>query len=151
MIEPVAWTLIHFVWQGTLVWLLVSILLRFTQEGSTRYLVACAAMLVMLLVPALTLLSLTNHGRLPEPRVEAIVASIPVGAIDTSPVIAPKQWTGFLVVLWAGGVFLLSIRNAGGLLLAYLWRCRAVLALPEEPQELVRRLAVQMGLRTSVR
>jgi hypothetical protein len=36
MIDTVAWTLVHFLWQGTLVWFLVSVQLRFLREARTR-------------------------------------------------------------------------------------------------------------------
>jgi len=62
MIEAAAWTLVHFLWQGTLVWLLVSVQLRFLSQARTRYAVACLAMLLMLALPLATFMMLAAGG-----------------------------------------------------------------------------------------
>ena len=56
-----------------------------------------------------------------------------------------------LVGLWASGVGLFSLRNAGGLVLAYVWRRRALIALPLECHQAARRLAGRLDLRCTVR
>src|SRR5262245_42240876 len=53
VIEVLGWTLIHFTWQGTLVALSLAAVLRMLRGASTgaRYGTACAALLLMLVLP----------------------------------------------------------------------------------------------------
>src|SRR5262245_41559462 len=55
--QALGWTLIHFIWQGALIVILyagVSVLLR-RFSANVRYIAACAAMLLMLIAPATTM------------------------------------------------------------------------------------------------
>jgi len=54
--QTVGWTLIHFVWQGAAVALVVAAALRLTERRSpnVRYLIACAGLVAMLAAPAAT-------------------------------------------------------------------------------------------------
>src|SRR5205807_9844714 len=49
------------------------------------------------------------------------------------------------------GVVLLSLKNAGGLFLAYLWGRRAVIEVPSECYEAAIGVAARLGLRRAVR
>lgn len=60
--QALGWTLIHFIWQGALIALLylsISVLLR-RYAANVRYAAACGAMLLMLLAPAVTMLSIDS-------------------------------------------------------------------------------------------
>ncbi len=63
------WTLIHFIWQGTVVGCAVAALLRLTRLRSPglRYLIACAGLIAMLAAPSATAYLLrpieTSHSR----------------------------------------------------------------------------------------
>jgi len=63
--ERIGWALLHSVWQGILVALLLAIALELLRRRSAniRYLVSCAALLVMTVLPVATLL-LERGGRL---------------------------------------------------------------------------------------
>src|SRR2546428_9127921 len=54
--QVVGWTLIHFVWQGTAIALVVAAALRLTERRSpnVRYLIACAGLAALLAAPAPT-------------------------------------------------------------------------------------------------
>src|SRR6266850_3770984 len=54
--QVVGWTLIHFVWQGTAIALVIAAALRLTERRSpnVRYLIACAGLAAMLAAPAAT-------------------------------------------------------------------------------------------------
>src|SRR6266850_2063546 len=54
--QIVGWTLIHFVWQGTAIALVIAAALRLTDRRSpnVRYLIACAGLAAMLGAPAAT-------------------------------------------------------------------------------------------------
>src|SRR5262245_24359861 len=57
LIEALGWALIHFLWQGTLVALFLAGVLWMLRARSSnvRYAFACAAMLLMLMLPPFTM------------------------------------------------------------------------------------------------
>jgi hypothetical protein len=50
----VGWTLIHFVWQGSVLALATAAALRLVTRANLRYLVACAGLTAMILTPLAT-------------------------------------------------------------------------------------------------
>src|SRR5262245_62753835 len=61
-VEALGWTLVHFLWQGALVALMLALarvgLKRRT--ANLRYLASCAAMLLMLALPVITFVTLSS-------------------------------------------------------------------------------------------
>jgi hypothetical protein len=64
-IDVVGWTLVHFVWEGALIAVIAACLLRFLRASRPqfRYIVACAALAVMLVSPVATALVLRGAPR----------------------------------------------------------------------------------------
>src|SRR5436190_24203734 len=62
--EALGWTLIHFLWQGTLIALFLAAANFVLRRSSAhlRYIVACAAMLLMLIVPAGTFVRMMGNA-----------------------------------------------------------------------------------------
>jgi hypothetical protein len=60
-VETLGWSLIHFLWQGTLVAMLAALLLAALKNASAsaRYVVACFAFVLMALAPVATVLTMT--------------------------------------------------------------------------------------------
>src|SRR5215472_11954483 len=56
MLEALGWTLLHFLWQGTLVAVLLAVADTFLRKrpANIRYAASCAAMLLLLVLPAIT-------------------------------------------------------------------------------------------------
>lgn len=145
--QSLGWALIHFIWQGALIALLylcASVLLRRFESGA-RYAAGCAAMLLMLAAPVITMFA---RGNSLEPRPDFAVETAPltdtVVAATTSPdarIVSAsrseigsaaafdpqsmKQWAAdrlpelipWLLALWLAGVMFLSLRFAGGLIM----------------------------------
>jgi beta-lactamase regulating signal transducer with metallopeptidase domain len=153
MIDAAAWTLLHFLWEGTLIVLLVFVPLRLLRQASARYVVACAAMLLMLVLPLATFafMMLTGDVRTPGDMSGFTFSSSPLVRFAGQATSPQNAWTPFVVTVWAIGVVLFSLRNAGGLFLAYLWGRRAVIVAPSECYEAVMRIAASLGLRRTVR
>src|SRR5262249_21362151 len=127
-IEVLGWALIHFTWQGTLVALSLSGVLRMLRGASTnaRYAAACVAMLLMLSLPLLTITIIglstpdkTASGPPPQPveieptvvLTQADVASRPwlfIRSVNITPVL---PW---MILLWLFGVVFFSLRMVGG-------------------------------------
>jgi len=152
MIDAVAWTLVHFLWQGSLVWLFAYLPLRFLGQARTRYLVACSAMLLMLILPLVTFMLLTDSGP-GAAQTTAVAASSAsfIRVAGDAAVASRANWMPFVVALWASGVGLFSLKNAGGLVLAYVWRRRALIAVPAAVHEATRRLCERLDLRRTIR
>jgi type II secretory pathway component GspD/PulD (secretin)/beta-lactamase regulating signal transducer with metallopeptidase domain len=140
IVQKLGWTLLHFVWQAGVVALLLAILLRALRKSTPniRYIVACAAMALIILMPTITFSLLSA----PEPAspVESIPISARVSAALQGPYDAdmplgraaqymqtPRytSWQEradqvcaavlpYLVAGWLVGVFGLSIWHLGG-------------------------------------
>jgi beta-lactamase regulating signal transducer with metallopeptidase domain/type II secretory pathway component GspD/PulD (secretin) len=140
IVQKLGWTLLHFVWQAGVVALLLAILLRALRKSTPniRYIVACAAMALIILMPTITF----NLLSAPQPAspVESIPISARVSAAPQEPYGAdmllgraaqymqtPRytSWQEradqvcaavlpYLVAGWLVGVFGLSIWHLGG-------------------------------------
>ncbi len=160
------WTLLHFLWQGTvagLVWGACNFLLR-DARASTRYGAGCLFLALMLVLPAVTFAILVAQPTsLPASgHWSAVPASAPIAAIRNSApaglqpgiqdLLAPMlPW---IVALWIAGVALLSIRWIGAW--TYMRRLRRSGSLPVLPEwertlrDLKRRAAVSAPVRLAV-
>src|SRR5262245_22229520 len=104
LIEALGWALIHFIWQGALVALLLAGLLWMLRACSSnvRYAIACAALLLMLVLPPATMAIISfstaqkKNGELlplliaqpdPQPLPDSVDSRIPL-AIEAS---TPQQ------------------------------------------------------------
>lgn len=147
--QALGWTLIHFIWQGALIALLylsLSVLLR-RFSANVRYAAACGAMLLMLIAPAATMLSIdssSDQAPASELALEAPQSDQVRGATTPLPIdhLTPasqtdnepgpalqhtsiRQWARerlprsipWLLALWFAGVLCLSLRFAGGLIM----------------------------------
>ena len=130
MIDAGAWALVHFLWQGTLVWLTVAVLLPFLGEARTRYAVACAAMLLMSVLPLATFIVLTHDAEAVTRVDDFFVPSASLVKAATVGTASQTPWMPVVVSLWASGVAFFSLRNAGGLALVYIRRRAALLDVP---------------------
>jgi beta-lactamase regulating signal transducer with metallopeptidase domain len=124
--NALGWTLLHFVWQGALIALLLAgALAMLRQAGSAiRYVVSCAAMLLMPICAAATFLELRFAGTLPEhsaPRLTMpTITGFPAqvhgmdAVASAGTVMDIAAWFPALVWAWFAGVVALSIRSVGG-------------------------------------
>jgi beta-lactamase regulating signal transducer with metallopeptidase domain len=82
ILQAIGETLVHFIWQGVLVWLLFvswSVLLR-GKPASVRYAAACLAMLLMLSLSLVTFLRVLNAPADELTSVKAMSSGLAVGA-----------------------------------------------------------------------
>ena len=135
-LQLVGWTLLHFVWQGTVIALLLMIILRCLRSCSAnaRYVTACGALLLMVMAPLLTLRHLMRteqrEGVL-MPGVVAVPATetarvTPMSSNVAGPVtdgleVTKQSVAGqieallpWLVIVWFVIVMLLSLRLFAG-------------------------------------
>src|SRR4051812_22227514 len=89
--DLIGWTLLHFVWEGTLITLSTAVILILLRNGSAqvRYVVACAGLLASLMAVVTTPAALLWVDGQPEPT-EARVAERPRLAPAPAPNRAPE-------------------------------------------------------------
>lgn len=145
-IDLTGWTLIHFLWQGTLIAIVAGCALRLLRSASLRYALACGALAAMMAAPVVTawlVASRTMPAAIRSGSTGAAVVAVPAAAATRAatppastlagpPVSATtpsRSATGLrsyaasampaLVTIWLTGVLLLLGRMAGGC-----WRIR---------------------------
>jgi TonB family protein len=146
IVHAAGWTLIHFVWQGVLVAIILACALTLLNGKSARprYLAACTALVLMAMLPLMTftciIVSEQNVGGAVSDGASFRIASIG-GAITSFPEPFLNRIAAALdhampaaVVLWLAGVFLFSFRLSLGLITV---RRMIAAATPPESHELV--------------
>jgi beta-lactamase regulating signal transducer with metallopeptidase domain len=130
-LQTMAWAMVHFLWQGCLIWLVTSLALHLTRAFSPqpRYLIACCGLALCLLLPLGTfaylhpavLRQFGEQAFAPSaPFSTALVAgSVPVGLAHVAEL--PRRvgylFEGHLPLLlkgWLIGSLLLALRFGGG-------------------------------------
>jgi beta-lactamase regulating signal transducer with metallopeptidase domain len=134
-VQRLGWVLLHFIWQGTAIALLMALVLRLLAQASShvRYLVIGGALLICGVMPVVTW---TVLGSQPEPHQQPAMASTPIEApkvevpamsdsnsysnstlgasVDTgwheSAYRAANTALPYAVYLWFGGVLILTLR-----------------------------------------
>lgn len=148
-----AWALLHFLWQGLLLWLLALAAFRLARRPQTRYALGLAFLGLALACPLATgwLLRPRQLPALPGPgELGPVLAALPAGFPKAGPGSAMAPFLPWVVRIWALGASLLALRLAGGWL--WLQRLKARMApLEEDWERRLRELARRMGLRRAFR
>jgi beta-lactamase regulating signal transducer with metallopeptidase domain len=167
--QRLAWTLLHFLWQGALLglaaWAAFALFRR--QRPQLRYLVGCAFLLACLgsailtyglLAPPLQVVGQAADQPMNPATVAPGVPDILTGPIALPEAAAPRAtlpWRArlqpylpWILAVWVAGVLSLSLRAAGGWL--WLRRLKAA-ATPVTEPEWLERLVRSAGLRRAVR
>ena len=152
MVQATAWTLLHFLWQGTLLaalaWAGLGALAR--RSASARYLWASAVLGLMALAPLLTVaLVLRGLGA-------ASAAPIAPPTEATLPLLARIQlgllpWLPALTFGWLVGVGLFGLRLAGGLLMIQRLKEVGTSPVPAQWHLVLSRLSRELRLSRTVR
>lgn len=142
MLERVGWALLHSVWQGAAIAVVLAASLHWTRRSQPRYLLACSALILSLLAPAATVwitaetdrqpsevrhfttaadASPVNFDRLSDGRIpRTLTTGIPTPFPASSDLSLQAQSLArsalpYAAILWALGVIILCIRHVGGL------------------------------------
>lgn len=160
IVRAVASALLHFLWQGVLIALAAAVLMRTATSASVRYGVGIVAMVLMLATPAATVFVLSQIQHVQEvasivsapigagvPAVEAAAASSGAGSASA----ASGLWPAAGVFAWLLGIGTLSIRLAGGWLVARRMATEAVRPATVQVQLVAAAVAERLALRRAVR
>jgi beta-lactamase regulating signal transducer with metallopeptidase domain len=154
IVEALGMALLHFVWQGTLIAFVLAVTLRIMRRrpSSERYVVRCAAMMLMAAAPAVTI-ALVVDTTPADPLVTSEVSVAAWGEALPAATSGPAlSWLlPWLVLAWSIGAAVLSAR----LLLGWWQVCRIRRCegtrLPESMQQLFEDLARQLRTRAVAR
>jgi beta-lactamase regulating signal transducer with metallopeptidase domain len=141
-VARLGWTLVHFLWQGTIVSILYAAirgLLGHWLSAPRRYVLACLTLGTMTVAPLITFLLIANEGPTTAP---VVPWSIPEA-------VWRRQLPG-VVAVWLLGVVVFSIRLLAG------WRFTARLRsvshpAPAEWQRVLETIAIRVGASRPVR
>lgn len=145
-VDALGWTLVHFLWQGTLIGLATAAVLALLRDAAPqqRYLVACTGLLLCAGWPAAQFVLRLQGGMAVH---EAEPAFAPAGAAVHALVLEP--YMTIIVAAWSAGSVALALRTVLGLA----WIGRAARTGGRDPawQARLARLALAMGVRRIVR
>jgi beta-lactamase regulating signal transducer with metallopeptidase domain len=163
--HAVAWTLLHFLWQGVALAALAAAATAFCSRASARYAIALSALMLMLAAPVVTLvvfsqnqsnddLASADNGRLPLSA--ELAGNRAAGTVDS---LAPRvrrnlsSWNSFswLVEVWLVGVAFFSLRSAGGFLLLERQRRKLSTNVNARVLEMCETLQRRLGLKWAIR
>ncbi len=177
LVERLGWTLIHFLWQATLVAAAVAVLLRLSHKASpnARYIGLCVGLVTIAIAPVVTFVALAGEqtisarGRHEPPASEHYQTSMAVGveleAHEAIPLPALgnrhftslwlttqlKQSMPWVVFGWTIGVGLLSVWHLAGWLLAHRLTTQGTQPVSEATQSMLHSLMQRMKIPASVR
>jgi len=163
LLQALAWTLLHFVWQGAALAALFAVANALCRQATTRYSLAVITLAFMMATPIVTFRMLMQSKDLAvrSGAREATASAVsPVqGALAMAHLAAPapevpvRQPAGILwfVEGWFLGVVLLSLRTAGGLFLLESMRRKEIKAVARELLEKCLALQRRMGLERMIR
>lgn len=143
-VARLGWTLVHFLWQGTVIAVLLAAARALVGRWLTdhgRYVLACVALGFMMITPLLTFLA---AGRLGTDAVPAPLWRVSGGD-------AWRWALPWLVVAWASGVGVFSARLIGGWRLTVRLRSVAVGPAPREWQQTLEELIYRLRVSAPVR
>lgn len=166
-VSALGWTLLHSLWQGSIIALLLACLLVVLHRHSStvRYVVAAICMGTMLVTSVATFMSIYSAGPAPEkpgkaerlfatgfpvefltPSQEALASTQPSPETSLSFVNYFDKHLPLVVLVWLVGITVLLLRMIGGL--AYTQRLKhyRVNRLPESWQQKLSHLASKIGI-----
>ncbi len=155
--DRLGWTLLHFVWQGAViagVFAIARALLFRSFAPKARYGLACAALGLMALAPAITFVSMPQAAarvslRAPQMHAPAATPAEPLPSAMPGSIEPLFPW---IVALWIAGAFACSLRLAGGwYVTASLRFAGAVQPAPAEWQSRLDAIARRIGVARGVR
>ena len=180
-IERLGWMLVHFLWQATAVALLLAILLRVLHRRSanSRYIFACGALALMVVLPVMTMRFIKVPGpaaeagpppevvtpaTTPAPMIVEFTDELPAlssPTAETADLTVPVPWherfaaavepaLPYVVLGWLVGVFGLSAWHLGGWAQLHRLKGRMVREAGNALHTTLGELAIRLGVRRAV-
>lgn len=159
--ELIGWTLLHFLWEGAALALLLYIFIAFTRRPAIRYAAGLTTLVLMLAAPPITAIALSSKQQINDQPSSLQVAASSLETVARATGNAPMQsaaksfqaieWQAALVDAWLLGVVALSLRALGGYLVVRRLTHTGYRALENELLARCRSLEARLGLARKVR
>jgi beta-lactamase regulating signal transducer with metallopeptidase domain len=160
--QTLAWSLLHFLWQGAAIAAVAAAVMHVFRKPATRYAVGISALGLMFLSFCVTFAWLGAGTELPAAATAAglpAAASAPLGTFvpAATPWLVERAVTDFRFDFawvargWLLGVFTLALRIAFGLFVLEQLRRRNLVALPEPLVARFRALQARLGILREIR
>ncbi|MCI0487131.1 MAG: M56 family metallopeptidase [Blastocatellia bacterium] len=175
-LEALGWALLHFLWQGALVAILLAVVMRLLRKHSAnlRYVVACASLLFMMVLPVGTFwwmsrsipsapvesatVSALEVGRVATERVNSIEGGMRRASVDAK----PQTWQQWLyerfeglmpwfMFAWLVGVLAMSLKLMGGAVYVQRLKRKHTRPVDSRWQKVLNRLAERLRVMKPVR
>ena len=150
--NTLAWALLHAVWEGAAIALMLAVALCFLRESRLRYFAACMALAATLAGFVITFVHLMPADYVvagPVPSLHAIplgAGSLQFARSATRGIILPS----WIAPLWLAGVIVFQMRALGGWLAVWRLRLTGVCAAAESWQTRLRELASSLGIKKPI-
>ncbi len=123
IMQTLGWTLIHFIWQGVALAVILYLAMAFCRTTLARYIAALFTLVLMVCSPVATFLFLegTGDSNFQPANVTGVIQT--AKALLAAPVSAPDSiarpfdsavWLSWFVLFWFTGVLVFSVRAVGG-------------------------------------
>lgn len=159
-VQALAWTLVHFLWQGAVIGFVTLVLMRSSRLPWTRYAIGVGALVLMLISPIVTLLVQLSVSIVAGVGISLASAlgstagvSLSSVATDAGGALAsrmPDVLFAAIVGVWLAGVGVFGLRLAGGWIVARRLARQAVRPAAAEIQRLAVAVAERLGVRRAV-
>jgi len=155
-VARLGWTMLHFLWQGTLIAALLSVVRGFPgrrDSAPVQYAAACAAMVLMAAAPVVTFFLLPGTAATTVAAVASPVTPVALAA-SASSLPDPTPWerlSPYLGGIWLAGMLLMSLRLCGLWIAAGRLRTQEAKASGAEWQPVMKRIMARMGVARPVR
>jgi beta-lactamase regulating signal transducer with metallopeptidase domain len=158
--QTLGWTLVHFIWQGVCLAVMLYLAMAFCRTALARYTAALITLVLMICSPVATFFFLEHHSdstfhvaRVPEAveRAQAFLTSPIPPSVSTAPPFQSVSWLTWFVLIWLTGVLIFSARALGGWFLLERLRREKTEQLPEILRQRCVALQRRLGLTRTVR
>jgi beta-lactamase regulating signal transducer with metallopeptidase domain len=164
LVAAFGWSLLHFLWQGSLAGLVLAVALRTMRKApaTTRYALCCGAFATLALFPLLTFLRIeltaahpaaTTLSHLSLPGAEASVLSSAGGSAGRGllgSIRTVERWLPAILVVWILGAGLAAARIAAGLIRSRRLRMASRASVAGPLSELMGRLEGTLGISQNI-
>jgi bla regulator protein BlaR1 len=147
--EALGWTLVHSLWEGTVIAAALAAVLILVRSPRTRYAAGCFALLAALASFAITLLHfLPANARTLHAPLRALPAPWRVLATIDRARAFPDLATliPWFTPLWLAGVCLFYLRHTAGWVASFRLRCRGVCHAPDSWQRYIEHLGLELKI-----
>lgn len=151
MLNTLAWTLLHFLWQGALLAMVVAAAQRLLDSARARYSVCAAVMLAMPLCAVATFCYLAPAAPLPAGPAPLFAAPASPAPVSAAMPPVSRDYLPWLAYAWMAGVLLLSLRLLGQWTLLQRYRHTAVRPVDPAWQRRLHQLSIRLRLPRAVR